>query len=138
MTRRFLLPLLLITSILLSGCQLPGRQQAATSTEEVIDGTSWRRQGDQYTATLEYSSPGGQELNKFHLTIKNGTITAASVEVLTQIDASIVYQQQFAKELPPLLIGKKLSSIAPLPHLSGASLTTAAFNDALKQLQSKL
>ncbi len=133
-SRRLFFPLILLTSVLLSGCQLP----TATPTVQESSVGSWYNQGNQYSITINYPSPGGQETDKFNLTLEKGVITAASVEVFTDIDASKVYQKQFAATLPGLIIGKRLADIQALDVISGASLTTAAFNDALKKLQTKL
>lgn len=132
--RRFLIPTILLSSILLSGCQL----LPFTKTIQVQPDGAWRKQGNQYDITVTYPSPGGEETNNFKITLQEDTVTAVSVEVLTEIDASIVYQKKFATALPKLLIGKKISQINDLNVISGASLTTTAFNQALSKLKQQL
>lgn len=133
-TRRFFIPTILLTSILLSGCQL----LPPTPTAQVQPDGAWRKQGNQYDISVTYPSPGGEENNNFKITLQNDTVTAVTVDVLTEIDASIVYQKKFAAELPKLLVGKKISQISDLDVISGASLTTAAFNEALGKLKKQL
>ncbi len=138
MPRKFVLPVILITSILLSGCQFANQLKGLVSTvqEKKVDG-NWQKQGNTYTTTLLYESPGGQEENPVTLTIKDGTITNIEIKVLTEIDASIRYQEQFVKELSKVIIGKRLAGLK-IDKLSGASLTTDAFNAALLKLDQQI
>lgn len=136
---KLFLPIIIVLSVLLSGCQFTDQLKSLTNTQQVKKADSdWLKAGNTFQTTVNYESPGGQEINKFHITLEGGVITNVEIEVFTEIDASIRYQQQFAKELPPLLIGKKLSDITVIDKVSGASLTTKAFNDALLKLKNQL
>jgi len=123
----------------LSGCKL-GRKNIANPDTAQIEKSNdyWVVNGNLYTTAIKYNSPGGREENKFVLTVKDGVIKTAKVEVMTKVDASIMYQKRFAVELPKLIVGKKISEIPNLDVVSGASLTTEAFNKALKSLKQQL
>lgn len=137
--RKLILPTIITLSVVLSGCQFADQLKSLVSTSQVKPADrTWSKQGSVYSTTVNYESPGGQETNTFHLTINRGVITAATVDVVTQIDASIRYQNQFAKELPSVLVGKKLSDLTAIDKLSGASLTTDAFNQALTKLKAEI
>ena len=138
MPRKFIFPLILFTSILLSGCQFTDQLKSLVSTSQVKKAEGdWQKQGNIYTTTLLYESPGGREENPVSITLENGIITKIDFQVQTQIDASIRYQQQFAKELPAVIVGKKITGLQ-IDKLSGASLTTDAFNAALLKLSQQI
>jgi uncharacterized protein with FMN-binding domain len=88
-----------------------------------------------YTATGSYSSPGGTESIKVTLTIANDTVTAASVTGDAKDSDSKEYQDMFIRNYKDQVVGRSVDSIS-LSRVSGSSLTSDGFNDALKQIKS--
>ena len=124
---KFIFPLVVAFSGLLAGCQ-PG------GTAKTPEG-AWTKIGNVYSTSVTYSSPGGQEDNTFRVTLDNGVITQVEVDVLTKIQASVRYQELFAEKLPSIIVGKRLSEVGPIDRISGASLTTDVFNEAIEKLK---
>lgn len=133
--RKLLIPaVVLVFASLIGGYQLYWLPKTQMEQTEKV----WVKNGNSYRTTVTYESPGGQEVNQFLITLEGGVIKNVEVEVLTEIAASIRYQKQFAQEMPKLLIGKKLSEVGAIDKVSGASLTTNAFNDALLKLKQEV
>ncbi len=138
-SRLILLPTVIVLSVLLSGCQFADQLKSSIdTTQNKTADDSWKKQGNVYTTQVNYESPGGQESNKFIITLEDDTIKDVQVEVYTEIDASIRYQKQFAQELTKVIVGKKLSQLTKVDKISGASLTTNAFNQALSLLKTQI
>ena len=89
-----------------------------------------------YSATGTYSTPGGTELIGVKVTVVNGQITQASVTQMGKSPTAKDKQEEFATGFKPVVVGKALSSLN-LDKVSGASLTTNGFNDALEQIRTQ-
>jgi hypothetical protein len=89
-----------------------------------------------YSATGSYFSPGGYDQLGVSLTLKNDIIVAASVTNMAGDGTSSRYQDRFIASYQPYVIGKNISGLS-LNVISGASLTTQGFNDALSQIKSQ-
>ncbi len=98
----------------------------AATTANYKDGT--------YTATGKYISPGGDEQVGLTVTIKDGVVTATSLDTSDATGEAAEYQERFASGYKSLVIGKKIDSIS-LSRLSGSSLTANGFNDALDTIK---
>ena len=107
---------------------ISGNQTTAVSDQKYTDGT--------YVVQDNYLSPGGNESIKVTLTVENSQISSAEVEQNADNRESRQYQNDFQKGFKSKVIGKALSSLK-LSRVSGASLTTASFNDALDQIRSQ-
>lgn len=101
---------------------------ASSSSNSFKDGT--------YQASSDYFTPGGQEGINVSLTVQNGTVTASTVSHQSNNRESEAYQYEFSQGYKQYVVGKKLSDIN-LFAVSGASLTTQGFEDALAQIQTK-
>jgi hypothetical protein len=94
--------------------------------------------GRERRAEASYKSPGGEDRVAFTVvTSEGGVIADARAEVLQAGDVSKKYVETFSKELPMMLKGKKLSELTSIDKVSGASLTTDAFNTAIGQLKGR-
>ncbi|HTH93028.1 MAG TPA: calcium-binding protein [Candidatus Paceibacterota bacterium] len=89
-----------------------------------------------YTATGSYQSPGGPDKIEVTLTLKNDVVTKASVKTEPGDRESAYYQNIFANNYTPLVVGKDISSIK-LSKVSGSSLTSGGFNDAVAQIEAQ-
>jgi uncharacterized protein with FMN-binding domain len=87
-----------------------------------------------YRATGIYISPAGQESLGVSLTLNDDIVTASSVQSGANDPTASVYQQSFISGYKKYVVGKKVNSIR-LANVSGSSLTSQGFNDALQQIE---
>jgi uncharacterized protein with FMN-binding domain len=87
-----------------------------------------------YTATGNYVSPGGHESITIKITLKDGVVTDTSAVSGANDSDARDFQSQFIGGYKKLVVGKKIDSIR-LTHVSGSSLTSQGFNDAIGQIQ---
>ena len=135
---RFYPIILLIAVFTLSACQASNLQSLLKTEQVITQEPSWTVDGNTYTTTVEYDVPEGTESNSFSLVIKDGIISSIEVGITTNSKASLKYQQDFAKNIDSLVVGQKISELKSIDRVSGASVTTTAFNDALLKLQQQL
>lgn len=110
-----------------SASSTPNTTPATTASSSFKDGT--------YTATGSYSSPGGTESLKVTLTLANdGTITDSTVKSEANDPTAATYQSYFVSNYKPSVVGKSITSIN-LSNVSGSSLTSQGFKDALTQIE---
>jgi hypothetical protein len=89
-----------------------------------------------YTATSSYRVPHGSESIRVSVTLKDGVVTASSVQNSENDFDSAQFQEEFAAAYKSYVVGKKISGLQ-LGAISGASDTTAGFNEALSQIASQ-
>jgi len=89
-----------------------------------------------YSANSNYQSPGGIEDLSLSITVKEGVVTASTVKQNANNHDSEEYQDDFQQNYKRFVIGKKLSDIK-LSHVSGSSLTSEGFNEALDKIRSQ-
>jgi uncharacterized protein with FMN-binding domain len=99
---------------------------AATNTSNYKDGS--------YSATASYVTPGGIESIDLTVTIKAGVIVDSSIASSGKSDHAQEHQAAFASGYKTLVVGKNVDSVT-VSRVSGASLTSNAFNDALAQIK---
>ncbi|HEX8227554.1 MAG TPA: hypothetical protein VF572_06835 [Candidatus Saccharimonadales bacterium] len=107
----------------------------ATDTQPTATASGTYKDGS-YSATDSYNSPGGVEEIKVDVTVRDDVVTAAAVQQDTDNPQAQEYQDKFKQNFAKLVIGKKLSDIE-LNHVSGSSLTSGGFNDALEQIKTQ-
>lgn len=90
-----------------------------------------------YTAIGSYTSPAGPEEVGVTLSVENGVITDASVEVKATNQFSKKWQGVFQSNFKQLVIGKDIATLK-LDAVSGSSLTPKGFNDAVEKIKSQL
>lgn len=109
-------------------------QPEQTEQIEISEGP-WSKNDDILTTELLYETPAGVETNTITITLDaSETIASFEMSIDTTNEVSIRYQEQFIAQLTPVIIGKKMSEIANLDTIAGASLTTDAFTQAFAQL----
>jgi len=98
-------------------------------TQLIADGT--------YLEDVSYTSPGGSE--NFKLTLEINQNIVEKVEIVTSTPISEVGKKKVASvnvQLQTLLVGKSLDDVViPTIIVSGASLTSKAFNEKLNELK---
>lgn len=111
-----------------------------TSTSEIADENNIRNnkvseyESGVYEVTGDYISPGGAEQIGVIITLEDGVVVDASVEVLAEREISVEMQEDFAANYQPLVLGKNIDEIN-LSKVSGSSLTPIGFNDALEKVK---
>jgi hypothetical protein len=90
-----------------------------------------------YTATGSYRTPESFESITVSLAVAgDGTITDSSVQQTASNSESEQYQAAFRNNYKQYVVGKKLSDVN-LGYVSGSSLTSNGFDEALGQIQSQ-
>jgi uncharacterized protein with FMN-binding domain len=106
---------------------------ASSQVESATDGTY---KDGTYSATGAYQSPGGNETIKVSLTVKNGKVTDTSAQSGSTNPTGKQYQGQFIGGYKSQVVGKSLEDLS-LSRVSGSSLTSGGFNDAVDQIKSQ-
>jgi len=104
----------------------------ATTSEQ----TSSAYKDGTYTATGSYMSPGGPDKVGLSVTLADGIITDATFTPMPGDPESAHYQNLFASGCKQLILGKNIDSVH-LTVVSGSSLTSTGFNDALNQIKAQ-
>lgn len=89
-----------------------------------------------YTVTGSYVSPEGGENLGVTLTLQDGLVTDASIEVMAHDKVSIGFQKMFSDGFKSQVIGKKITDVN-VGKVSGSSLTPIGFNDAVNKIEVK-
>lgn len=108
---------------------VPSAPQAVATTNVYSDGS--------YTATIDYTVPKG-ETNRIvvQLTIADDTVTSVSTTNTYEDEVSSRYIGGFEEAIEASVTEVKLDEIS-LSRVGGASITTAAFMDALSDIATK-
>ncbi len=99
----------------------PGANDAAAYS----DGT--------YRAEGTYANPGGQSSITVSLTLKDDVVTDLSLKP-GATGTSLQYQNKFIGGAPDRVIGKSLNDVK-VSKVSGSSLTSDGFNQALEEIK---
>ncbi len=89
-----------------------------------------------YNTIGSYRSPAGTDTFGLTITIKDDKVVSTSFDIQAKPEASKRYQQGFAEEYRTQVVGKSVDSIN-LSIVSGASLTTKSFMDALVTIKAE-
>jgi hypothetical protein len=106
----------------------------STSSSEADSKTIYKN--GTYSATGSYDSPGGEEHVRVTLTLSSNVITTANVQSGANDPTAQTYQDSFISGYKSQVVGKKISTIK-LSNVSGSSLTSQGFNDALNQIENQ-
>ena len=112
-------------------------QGSAVSNTEQNSNSNMAASAKTLQSSVSYTTPEGHsETLSVVVTLQNGVISDISFsEVPTNKESKEYYNKFSSKFSKSILIGKTLSE-ASIQRTGGASLTTAAFNAALKKLSS--
>ncbi len=86
-----------------------------------------------YSEEGSYKTPAGMKKVKVDVTLKDGKIVDSTVTGLAEDEKSIGFQKIFVENYKPLITGKSISEVK-LDKVSGSSLTSAGFNEALQKI----
>jgi cytoskeletal protein RodZ len=115
-----------------------GSQQSSTSSSASSSSSSSTSNASykdgSYSATGSYDSPGGTEKITVSVTLKSGVVSETSATSGAIDPEGQEYQSQFISGYKQLVVGKNINSIS-LSRVSGSSLTSQGFNNALEQIK---
>lgn len=100
----------------------------STANSSYKDGT--------YSATGSYDSPGGTESITISATLTNGNITNTSAQSGANDSDARQFQSDFIASYKPLVVGKSINSVK-LSRVSGSSLTSQGFNEAINKIKNQ-
>lgn len=104
----------------------------ATATTQTVLSGSYKN--GEYSVTGDYISPGGQQQIGVTLTLFDGAIKDISITPKPSDDDSERYQTIFEKNYKAMVVGKKIDEVK-LTKVSGSSLTSRGFQDALEKIK---
>ena len=99
-------------------------------------GATGEYKSGEYSATGRYVSPGGPQQIGVTVTLDNSTITALTLDTSQTKGTSKEFQGKFAGGIDALVIGKNIDGL-DVHKVSGSSLTSGGFNDAIEQIKSE-
>lgn len=106
----------------------------STNTGVVVNtGSSTSSRTGTYTAASDYGTPHGVNSITVRVTLQNGTITSVTTTHSLNDRESRQYVNQFDNSIQSAVVGQPISS-ASVNRLGGASLTSAAFDNAIQQI----
>ena len=135
--------LIVIVAIVAAAIALkPDDSKSDTSTPNSSTGTTDASSSDSnasykdgtYTQTGGYNSPGGAEQIAITVTLQNGVITDTSAVSKANDSEAKQFQSKFIGAYKDLVVGKNIDDVQ-LSRVSGSSLTSEGFNNAIEQIK---
>jgi hypothetical protein len=83
-----------------------------------------------------YQSPGGEQHLGVTVTLSNSVITALTVDTSQTKGTSADFQGKFKSGIDALVVGKSIDEL-DVSKVSGSSLTSGGFNDAIDQIKTE-
>jgi uncharacterized protein with FMN-binding domain len=113
-------------------------QQASDTNTTTTDTTSSNQtyKDGTYEATGQYDSPGGLESISVSVTIKANAISDTSATTKASGKDAQQFQDEFIQAYKSQVVGKNINSVH-LSTVSGSSLTSQGFNEALTQIKNE-
>ena len=92
----------------------------------------------EYTAIGGYQSPGGKQEIGVTVTLSNSVITALTLDTSATTGPSADFQGKFETGVieQGLVVGKSIDELS-VSKVSGSSLTSTGFNDAIDQIKTE-
>jgi uncharacterized protein with FMN-binding domain len=145
------LVVLVVVVLIVAGSKMLGskedKQQAAnTSTSSNNSNTETQTSANtdfnatyndgSYEATGSYVSPGGTQSIKLSVTLKDNVVVSTEAESGAVDSESKEFQAKFLSGYKAMVVGKDINSIS-LSRVSGSSLTSQGFNNAIEQIKTE-
>ncbi|ORM30255.1 calcium-binding protein [Williamsia sp. 1135] len=114
-----------------------GSQSTAVGPAEAVAAVSPYADGE-YTAVGTYTSPGGEQELGVTVTLSNSVITALTLDTSDAQGPSAGFQNNFDLGVTDkgLVVGKSIDDLE-ISKVSGSSLTSIGFNDAIDQIKAE-
>ncbi len=106
---------------------------ATTPESAGTSGTSIYKDGV-YTADGTYQSPAGEGRITVKVTLASDVVTAITVDGHATDPTAKAYQGDFDRGIAGKVVGKKIDALN-VTNVSGSSLTSGGFDDALKKIE---
>lgn len=101
---------------------------AAADAGAYADGT--------YTATGSYQTPGGEESIGITLTLESDSVSDVQTEPMPSNPTTELYQGKFSSGIKEQIVGTPIDEL-DVSKVSGSSLTSGGFRDAIEQIKSE-
>ncbi|MEP9413355.1 FMN-binding protein [Gordonia sp. VNQ95] len=108
----------------------------ASGTASDPGATTGEYRNGTYTATGHYTTPGGEQQIGVTVTLDDSTITAVELDRSQTRGTSAEFQQKFASGIDAEVVGKNIDDL-DVSKVSGSSLTSGGFNDAIAQIKTQ-
>jgi uncharacterized protein with FMN-binding domain len=112
----------------------PSSQTLAATTTPAAAASAYK--DGTYSAKGSYQSPGGQESVSVSVTLKGGVVSDSTVTTTGNNPTGKMYQEKFISGYKSQVTGKNIDDIQ-LSKVSGSSLTSGGFNNALEQIKTE-
>ncbi len=103
-----------------------GTATSAAESADYRDGT--------YSATGEYTRPGGQQEVGVTVTLANSVITGVTIDTSHAQGTSAEFQGKFSSGINDVVVGKNINDL-DVHKVSGSSLTSGGFNQAIEKIK---
>lgn len=124
----------LLSALTLASCTSSNAPSAPAPTPAAPTESTTPQGGVTKTQYLSYKSPAGDDTMSVSVTTKDGVVTAVSATPEATNPISLQLQKAFADNVSGKVVGKSVKNLK-VDTISGASLTTKAFNDFLATVQ---
>lgn len=110
--------------------------QTTSNTSSSVDPASTTYKNGTFSGTGSYTSPGGQEQIEISITITDNKVTASTATTKAASSESKEFQGDFVNGYKELVVGKDVATLK-LSKVSGSSLTSRGFNEALSEIRAQ-
>lgn len=113
-------------------------QEVVTNIKETntLPDTSTKIKDGEYVAHTQYMTPAGQESVGIKMTLTSGMITNLVVEKRAKDKTSDKFQSRFISGIQSVALNQSIETLS-VGVVSGASLTSGAFNQALAKVKAQ-
>ncbi len=112
----------------------PTPAAAAANASPVSSSVASMYKDGTYNATGSYDSPGGRETVSLRVTLRGGAVADSAVTTTGGTPTGKQYQGEFIAGYKAFVTGKNIDAIR-LSKVSGSSLTSEGFNNALAKIR---
>lgn len=121
----------------LAGCSAPAGQATDDASDETAEsapeaGTEYA--DGEYTATGDYTSPGGEESVTVTLTLADSVVTALDVTGSGSTPNAKKFQGEFIDNISDVVVGQRIDELN-VSKVAGSSLTSGGFNAAIDEIK---
>lgn len=89
-----------------------------------------------YSATGSYQTPGGEESIGVTITLEANSVTDVVAEPMPSNPTTELYQGKFSSGIKEQIVGTPINELN-VDKVSGSSLTSGGFRDAIEQIKSE-
>jgi hypothetical protein len=117
-----------------SSASKPATSTPATGSSSASKPATSSYKDGSYSQQGTYASPGGQEVISVALTLKSNIVTAVTVKTVKADPTATSYEAMFESGIGAAVVGKNINTLN-VSRVSGSSLTSMGFNDALIKIK---